>query len=162
MRVSRRSFLGGAVGSLALMFGGFGWKEPQDWYIERETGLTIEKLLEAKRVLDEQGGPENGKYWAAIHPSNVEEAKRLFGDQVRVIPTRKLDDPPMTSTEVLESFLRGEMSWNEFHEERGFTFGVDREKYKALRGVDPWAWEDIERDREILEAGVGDIQRGLG
>ncbi len=29
MRVSRRSFLGGAVGSLALLFGGFGWREPE-------------------------------------------------------------------------------------------------------------------------------------
>ncbi len=35
MRVTRRSFLGGAVGSLALLFGGFGWKEPEDWYLEK-------------------------------------------------------------------------------------------------------------------------------
>lgn len=94
MRVSRRSFLGGSIASLGLLFGGFGWKEPRaDWYFERETGLTIEKLLEAKRIMDENGGaPEDGKYWFAIHPSRVEEAKRLFGDEVRVMPTRKLDE----------------------------------------------------------------------
>lgn len=26
VRVSRRSFLGGAIGSMAMMFGGFGWR----------------------------------------------------------------------------------------------------------------------------------------
>lgn len=45
MRVTRRSFLGGAVGSIALLFGGFGWKEPEDWYVERETGLTMDEIM---------------------------------------------------------------------------------------------------------------------
>lgn len=31
MRVSRRSFLGGAVGSIGLLFGGFGWREEEVW-----------------------------------------------------------------------------------------------------------------------------------
>lgn len=36
MRVTRRSLLGGAVGSLALLFGGFGWRE-SNW-LERPPG----------------------------------------------------------------------------------------------------------------------------
>ncbi len=98
MRVSRRSFLGGSIASIGLLFGGIGWREEDPLLLDR----------------------------------------------------------PVTATEVLESFVRGEMSWSEFHEERGFTLGVDREKYKALMGKDPWAsTEGLERDREILEAGVG-------
>ena len=31
MRVSRRSFLGGSIASIGLMFGGFGWREPEAW-----------------------------------------------------------------------------------------------------------------------------------
>lgn len=31
MTLSRRGFLGGTVASIGLMFGGFGWKEPDIW-----------------------------------------------------------------------------------------------------------------------------------
>lgn len=98
MRVSRRSFLGGSIASIGLLFGGFGWME--------------DPLL------------------AALQP---------------------VDDPPITATEVVDSFVRGDMSWHEFHEVRGFTLHVDREKYREKYGGDPW----IERDRGILGAGVG-------
>ncbi len=60
MSVSRRNFLGGALASITLIFGGFGWRE-EDWYFERETGKTkteliIEQLRAAKRVMEEQAG----------------------------------------------------------------------------------------------------------
>lgn len=106
MRVSRRSFLGSSIASIGLLFGGFGWRagEEEDWYLERETGLTIEKLLEAKRVLSENGGlPENGKYWFAIHPDRVEEAKRLFGDQIRVMPAGRLPETIGIDREIVEA-----------------------------------------------------------
>ena len=79
MKISRRSFLGGAVGALALMFGGFGWKEPQLW--DQDEGLTVEKLAEIHSQLTKQIVPVptvNGKYLCYINHRVTEEIRMDF------------------------------------------------------------------------------------
>ena len=103
MRVSRRSFLGGSIASIGLLFGGFGWME--------------DPLL------------------AALQP---------------------VDDPPITATEVVEGFPTraqveemmepSEKSWRAFAKAQAQAF--DRQMVEAYQ-------KGLERDREILEAGVG-------
>jgi len=63
MKISRRSFIGGVLGSLTLIFGGFGWREgvapDPNPYAATEMIAVLENASEAMRMLDENcaGGP---------------------------------------------------------------------------------------------------------
>jgi hypothetical protein len=78
MRLSRRSFLGGALGSIGLLFGGFGWKEPEDW--ERDEGLTVERLAEIRDSMSMTTGyyPQNGKYLMYVNHRVAEQIRMDF------------------------------------------------------------------------------------
>ena len=51
MKVSRRSLLGGAVGTIGLLFGGFGWKEPEEWERDEEAPITATEVVDRWRDL---------------------------------------------------------------------------------------------------------------
>ena len=60
MEISRRSFIAGTLSSLTLIFGGFGWREDERLSAleakHRYGHLSVEQLIEARRILDENSG----------------------------------------------------------------------------------------------------------
>ncbi len=62
MKISRRSFIGGALGSLTLIFGGFGWREGEEPdmtpYTATEMVSVLERASETMRMLDENTAGE--------------------------------------------------------------------------------------------------------
>lgn len=120
MKVSRRSFLGGAVGSLALLFGGFGWREVEEWEGDDDAPMTATKVLEGQDRLGKQAMTIS-EHFAAEYRAGIEKL-----------------------VEQQASALRS---------------GLDRPSRQWFR-MDPDAkvlitTEGIERDREILEGGLG-------
>lgn len=132
MKIGRRSFLGGSIASIGLLFGGFGWREPegpfpstrevQEWG-EQWGRSPSEDALEDQRALNR------------LARAMVEERFPTDAHFEEMMKPPPVDFVPMPATEVVERFVQGEMSWDEFHEERGFTLGVDREKYAEKYGA---------------------------
>lgn len=63
MKISRRSFIGGTLGSLTLIFGGFGWREREELedmtpYTATEMVSVLERASEAMRMMDENAAGE--------------------------------------------------------------------------------------------------------
>ena len=58
VRVRRRSFLGGSIASISLLFGGFGWREEEIWEKDEDAPMTASEVM--------RGMPELEAQWQTI------------------------------------------------------------------------------------------------
>lgn len=84
MSVSRRNFLGGALASITLIFGGFGWREDERLSViearKRCNIPAIEQLRAAKHMLEENDvlGPFKFLISEGQHEDLLQGQKRAY------------------------------------------------------------------------------------